>query len=64
MPDATRALLDLLGHCRGHAINLGHQKIEEVDFSQGESAYSTDLVNQISWNFKMSFMAARKVFSL
>jgi hypothetical protein len=43
-----RALLDLLGHCRGHAINLGHEKIEEVDFSQGESAYSTDLVNQIS----------------
>jgi len=43
-----RALLDLLGHCRGHAINLGHQKIEEVDFFQGESAYSTDLVNQIS----------------
>jgi len=43
-----RALLDLLGHCRGHAINLGHQKIEEVDFSQGESAYSTDLLNQIS----------------
>ncbi len=43
-----RALLDLLGHCRGHAINLGHEKIEEVDFIQGESAYSTDLVNQIS----------------
>ena len=43
-----RALLDLLGHCRGHAINLGHQKIEEDDFLQGEAAYSTDLVSQIS----------------
>jgi hypothetical protein len=43
-----RALIDLLSHCRGHAINLGHQKIEEMDFLEGESAYSTDLVSQIS----------------
>jgi hypothetical protein len=43
-----RALLDLVRHCRGHAINLGHQKIEEVDFEEGEAAYSTDLVSQIS----------------
>jgi hypothetical protein len=43
-----RALIDLLRHCRGHAINLGHDKIEEVDFVQGETAYSTDLVSQIS----------------
>jgi hypothetical protein len=43
-----RALIDLLGHCRGHAINLGHEKILEADFIQGEIAYSTDLVNQIS----------------
>jgi hypothetical protein len=43
-----RALIDLLRHCRGHAINLGHERIDEVDFIQGESAYSTDLVSQIS----------------
>ena len=43
-----RALIDLLSHCRGHAINLGHEKIEEMDFLEGESAYSTDLVSQIS----------------
>lgn len=43
-----RALIDLLRHCRGHAINLGHDRIEEVDFVQGEAAYSTDLVSQIS----------------
>jgi hypothetical protein len=43
-----RALIDLLSHCRSHAINLGHDKIREVDFVQGETAYSTDLVHQIS----------------
>lgn len=43
-----RALIDILSHCRGHAINLGHEKIEEGDFLEGESAYSTDLVSQVS----------------
>jgi hypothetical protein len=43
-----RALIDLLGHCRSHAINLGHDRIKEDDFLQGEKAYSTDLANQIS----------------
>ena len=43
-----RALIDLLGHCRSHAINLGHDKVKEADFVQGETAYSTDLANQIS----------------
>ena len=43
-----RALIDLVSHCRSHAINLGHDKIREADFLQGETAYSTDLVQQIS----------------
>jgi hypothetical protein len=43
-----RALIDLISHCRSHAINLNHQKMEEIDFVQGEAAYSTDLVSQIS----------------
>jgi hypothetical protein len=43
-----RALIDLISHCRSHAINLNHQKMEEEDFVQGEAAYSTDLVSQIS----------------
>jgi hypothetical protein len=55
-----RALLDLLGHCRGHAVNLGHDKIEEVDFIQGESAYSTDLVNQISLELEDVFVGGEE----
>ena len=43
-----RALIDLISHCRSHAINLNHQKMEEIDFVQGEAAHSTDLVSQIS----------------
>ncbi|HEY5742372.1 MAG TPA: hypothetical protein VIS99_07510 [Terrimicrobiaceae bacterium] len=44
-----RALIDLLGHCRSHAINLGHDRIREDDFVEGEKAFSTDLANQISF---------------
>ena len=43
-----RALIDLLSHCRSHAINLRHQKIEEVDLLEGEVAYSIDLVKDVS----------------
>jgi hypothetical protein len=43
-----RALINLVSHCRSHAINLRHDKMTEEDFIQGESAYSTDLVSQIS----------------
>jgi hypothetical protein len=53
-----RALIEFLGHCRSHAINLGHDKIEEVDFVQGEAAYSTDLVSQISLELEDVFGSA------
>ena len=47
-----RALIDLLGHCRSHAINLGHDRIREDDFVEGEKAFSTDLANQISFEIQ------------
>jgi hypothetical protein len=53
-----RALIDLLGHCRSHAINLGHDRISEDDFIQGEKAYSTDLANQISLEIHDVFPSA------
>lgn len=43
-----RSLLDFLNYCKSHAVNLGHDKIEEVDVLEGELNYSTDLVNGIS----------------
>jgi hypothetical protein len=42
-----RALLDFLNHAKAHAVNLRHTKILEEDFTAGEKAYSTDLINQI-----------------
>ncbi|MBI5687331.1 MAG: hypothetical protein HZC54_19835 [Verrucomicrobia bacterium] len=43
-----RQLLDFLHHCKGHAVNLGHSRIEEEDFREGERTYSTELLTGIS----------------
>lgn len=39
-----RNLLKLIIHCKGSAVNLSHQKIEEEDIRKGLSGYSTDLL--------------------
>ena len=47
-----RSLIDLLQYCRSHAVNLGHHIIEAEDIYQGEEAYSTDLVTNISYEIR------------
>ncbi len=42
-----RFLLNLLSHCRGFAVNLGHDKIEADDIHRGLDAFSTDLIYDI-----------------
>lgn len=42
-----RFLLNAVSHCRGFAVNLEHEKIEESDIERGISAYSTDLIYDI-----------------
>jgi hypothetical protein len=42
-----RFLLNLLSHCRGYAINLGHDKIQADDIRRGLDAFSTDLIYDI-----------------
>jgi hypothetical protein len=42
-----RFLLNLLSHCRGYAINLGHDKIQAEDIRKGLDAFSTDLIYDI-----------------
>ena len=39
-----RSLLDLIGHCKGYALNLGHNKIEKEDIEKGCNAFSNDLL--------------------
>jgi hypothetical protein len=39
-----RYLLQLFSHCRGSAIGLGHNRIEEIDLQSGLLSYSNDLI--------------------
>jgi hypothetical protein len=39
-----RNLIKLLGHCRGFAVGLGHDKIEQQDIEKGLRSYSLDLI--------------------
>lgn len=56
-----RALLNLFTHCRSHAVNLGHARIEEEDVKKGEKAYSTDLVYDIGLEIRDVFPEAEDV---
>jgi hypothetical protein len=42
-----RFLLNLINHCRGYAVNLGHETVEADDIRKGLSAFSTDLIFDI-----------------
>lgn len=42
-----RSLLDIVYHCRSHAVNLNHQRIEAEDIIEGEKSYSNELVENI-----------------
>lgn len=41
-----RNLIKLLTHCRGFAVGLQHDRIEEADIEKGIRAYSLDLVTE------------------
>ncbi|SDA65129.1 hypothetical protein SAMN03159475_2577 [Pseudomonas sp. NFPP33] len=44
-----RFLLNLVNQCKSFAINLNHDKISQEDIEKGLSAYSTDLLTDISY---------------
>lgn len=56
-----RSLIDLLRFCRSHAVNLGHQRIEIEDIENGEEQYSTQLINDISYEMQDVFPPAKDV---
>ncbi|BCH19673.1 P-loop ATPase, Sll1717 family [Mesorhizobium sp. L-2-11] len=39
-----RNLIKLISHCRGFAVGLGHEKIEQDDIEKGLRSYSLDLI--------------------
>ncbi len=54
-----RSLLDLIGHCRGYALNLGHDKISGEDISKGCNAFSNDLLAEINLEIRDVFPNAQ-----
>jgi hypothetical protein len=47
-----RALIDLVNHCRGFAVNLSHSRIEIEDVTKGVKAFSSDLVVDIGYEIR------------
>lgn len=43
-----RNLIQLFQHCKGFAVNVGHERITGEDVSNALEAYSTDLVTEIN----------------
>lgn len=50
-----RSLLDLIGHCKGYALNLGHHKIEREDIVKGCRAFSNDLLAELDLEIRDVF---------
>lgn len=50
-----RSLLDLVGHCKGYALNLGHQRIEKGDIQKGCKAFSNDLLSELDLEIRDIF---------
>lgn len=47
-----RFLLNLVSQCKGFAINLNHERIEEDDIEKGLMSYSTDLLVDIGYEIR------------
>lgn len=50
-----RSLLDLVGHCKGYALNLGHHRIEKSDIQKGCKAFSNDLLSELDLEIRDVF---------
>lgn len=53
-----RSLLDLIGHCKGYALNLGHVRIEKDDIVKGCNAFSNDLLSELDLEIRDVFPSA------
>jgi hypothetical protein len=56
-----RSLIEFLTFCRGHAVNLRHQRIEIKDIDAGEEAYSNKLVGDISYEIRDIYPPAKDI---
>ena len=53
-----RALIELVGYCRSHAVNLGRERIELDDIEQGEEDFSVELLKNIGFEIRDVFPSA------
>lgn len=56
-----RYLINLIGACRSHAVNLRHSRIEEGDIERGLKNYSSDLIAEIGLEIRDILPAAENV---
>jgi hypothetical protein len=56
-----RYLINLVNHCRSHAVNLRHRKIEPDDIERGMLSYSNDLLNDVGLEIRDVMPAAENV---
>jgi hypothetical protein len=54
-----RSLIDLVRFCKSHAVNLRHNRLEIEDIEHGEEQYSTQLVNDITYEMQDVFPPAK-----
>lgn len=47
-----RFLINLINHCKSFAVNLKHEKIQAEDIIKGISAYSNDIISDISYEIR------------
>ena len=56
-----RSLIDLLGHCKGYAVNLGHNRIDKDDIAKGCSAFSNDLLSELDLEIRDVYPSAENL---
>ena len=56
-----RFLINLINQCKSFAINLNHTRIEEEDIEKGFTAYSIDLLTDISYEIRDIFPIAENI---
>jgi hypothetical protein len=56
-----RFLINLINQCKGFAVNLKHEKIQNDDIEKGLFAYSNDIITEISLEIRDVYPAAEDI---
>jgi hypothetical protein len=56
-----RFLIDLINFCKGNAVTLGHEKIDESDLLKGVNLFSDSILNDIGYELRDVYPIAENV---